>query len=135
MTNWMQFGVGWDELAIAWGLTLSLTLMVAAVMRRPLYAILKTICGTDTAARFWTAYSTVMLVVGPLFLVSLGSFGSPSLADFVRRTTMLISFGQIVTVAIMGIAVRVCSPRASRPEPRSARGVFVAPSPQEAPAE
>jgi hypothetical protein len=132
MTTWVQSGFDWDELAIAWGLTLSLTLMVAAVMRRPLYAILKTICGTDMAARFWTAYSTVMLVVGPLFLVSLGSFGSPSLADFVRRTTMLISFGQIVTVAIMGIAVRVCSPRTVQ---HSARTELGSPSLQEAPAE
>src|ERR1700744_2797655 len=108
MPSYLLYDVGWGQLAIALGLTLSLTLIVAGVMRRPLYAILQFICGTDTGARFWTAYSTVILVVGPLFLVSFGSFGSNSLADFVRRTTMLISLGQILTVAFMGIAVRLC---------------------------
>ena len=135
MTNWMQLGVGWDELGIAWGLTLPLTLLVAAIMRRPLYAMLQTICGTDTGARFWTAYSTVILVVGPLFLVSIGSFGSPSLADFVRRTTMLISLGQIVTVAIMGIAVRICSGQPTPRVPHFSAPTLPAAQPQGAPAE
>jgi hypothetical protein len=139
MTYYLQADVGWNELAIAWGLTLSLTLTVAAVMRRPLYAILQFICGTDTGARFWTAYSSVILVVGPLFLVSLGSFGSANLADFVRRTTMLISLGQIITVAIMGIAVRLCGKQPFAPIQPNRASASPVPAPagqlQTAPAE
>ena len=139
MFNYLQYDVGWSQLTVALGLTLSLTLTVAAVMRRPLYAILELICGTDTGARFWTTYSSVILVVGPMFLVSLGSFGSINLADFVRRTTMLISLGLIVTVAIMGIAVRLCGKQPARPVQPDRANVPPAPAPsgqfQTAPAE
>jgi hypothetical protein len=95
----------WTQLAIAWGLTLILTLIVAAIMRRPLYAILQFICGTDVGARFWTAFSSVMIVAGPLFLVSLGGLGTTNLADFVRRAMVLISLGLIGAVSVMGLAV------------------------------
>jgi hypothetical protein len=108
----------WTQLGIAWGLTLILTLVVAAIMRRPLFAVLQFVCGTDIGARFWTAYTSIMLVAGPLFLVSLGSFGSANLADFVRRAMVLISLGLIGTVVIMGIAVRTATKRpAHAPEP------------------
>ena len=130
MYSYLQYDVGWNQLAIALGLTLTLSLTVASVMRRPLYAILQFICGTDPGARFWTTYSSVILVIGPMFLVSLGSFGSANLADFVRRTTMLISLGLIVTVAIMGLAVRLCGKQPTRPiQPdRAAVGPTTAPS-------
>lgn len=106
----------WTQLFIAWGLTLGLTLVVAAIMHRPLYAVLQSICGTDIGARFWTAYSSVMTVVGPLFLVSWGSFGTSNLADFVRRAMVLISLGLILTVIVMGIAVsRYIKPPVARP--------------------
>ena len=130
MYSYLQYDVGWNQLAIALGLTLTLSLTVASVMRRPLYAILQFICGTDPGARFWTTYSSVILVIGPMFLVSLGSFGSANLADFVRRTTMLISLGLIVTVAIMGLAVRLCGKQPTRPvQPdRAAVGPTTVPS-------
>jgi surface polysaccharide O-acyltransferase-like enzyme len=99
----------WTQLAIAWGLTLALTLIVAAIMRRPLFAVLQFICGTDIGARFWTAYSSIMIVTGPLFLVSLGALGTTNLADFVRHSMVLISLGLIGTVMIMGLAVRTAS--------------------------
>lgn len=96
----------WTQLGIAWGLTLTLTLIVAAIMRGPLFAVLQFVCGTDVGARFWTAFSSIMIVVGPLFLVSLGALGTTNLADFVRRSMVLISLGLIGTVSIMGLAVR-----------------------------
>jgi surface polysaccharide O-acyltransferase-like enzyme len=104
----------WIQLGLAWGLTLCLTLIVAGIIHRPLFAVLQYICGTDVGARFWTAYSGIMIVVGPLFLVSLGALGSANLADFARRTMVLISLGLISTVVIMGIAVR----SAVRPDQR-----------------
>ena len=96
----------WTQLGIAWGLTLILTLIVAAIMRPPLFAVMQFVCGTDIGARFWTAFSSIMIVVGPLFLVSLGALGTTTLADFVRRSMVLISLGLITTVACMGLAVR-----------------------------
>jgi hypothetical protein len=101
----------WTQLAIAWALTLFLTLVVAAILRRPLFAVLQFICGTDVGARFWTAYSTVMMVVGPFFLVSFGSGDMTSPVDYVRRVMVLISVGLIGTVIIMGIAVQSATKR------------------------
>jgi hypothetical protein len=114
----------WTQLGIAWGLTLALTLIVAAIIRRPLFAVLQFICGTDIGAHFWTALSTIMTVMGPLFLVSLGSLGSTNLADFVRRSMVLISLGLIGTVSIMAVAVRSASkkvPSASTPASTAAQ--------------
>ena len=107
----------WEQLGFAWGLSLAMTFVVAAIMRRPLFAVLQHICGTDIGARFWSAYSSLMIVVGPLFLVSIGSFASGNLADFLRRTMALISLGLIGTVIIMGIAVRSATSGAVKPLP------------------
>ncbi|WP_158921203.1 hypothetical protein [Acidisphaera sp. S103] len=95
----------WTQLGIAWGLTLGLTLIVAAFMQWPLYAVLQLVCGTGVGARFWTIFSSLMIVVGPLFLVSIGALGTCSLAEFVRRAMVMISLGLIVTVTLMGFAV------------------------------
>jgi hypothetical protein len=102
----------WTQLALAWGLSLVLTLTVTAILRRPLYAVLQVVCGNDISARFWTLYSSVMMVVGPLFVVSLGAIGNTSSADFARRIMVLSSLGLIAAVIIMGLAVR----SAVRPE-------------------
>jgi len=95
----------WTQLGIAWGLTLVLTLIVAAVMQRPLFAVLELVCKTGVGARFWTVFSSLMIVVGPLFLVSFGALGGGTLADYVRRVMVLLSLGLIVTVSVMGFAV------------------------------
>jgi hypothetical protein len=92
-------------LAIAWGLTILLTLTVVAILRAPLYAVLQYICGTDIGARFWTTYSSVMIVIGPLFLVSITSFAQASLSDFLRSVMVRLSLGLIGAVVIMGLAV------------------------------
>ncbi len=92
-------------LAIAWGLTFALTLTVVAILRGPLYAVLQYVCGTDIGARFWTTYSSVMIVVGPLFLVSIGSISQANLGDFLRSVMVRLSLGLIGAVIIMGVAV------------------------------
>jgi hypothetical protein len=108
----------WTELGIAWGLTLILTLVVATIMHRPLFGVLRSICGTDASARFWTAYTDVAIVVGPLFLVSMTSLGADNLADFVRRAVGMIALGLILTVAVMGIAIFTgISPAPHNPAP------------------
>lgn len=102
--------VDWVQLILAAGLTLGLTTVVALVIRKPLYAVLKLICGGEVSAQFWTTFSLVLLVIGPLFLVFTAAGGAENLADFVRRTVYLVSFGIIGAFLVMGAAVMLSAP-------------------------
>lgn len=102
-------------LGTAWGLTFLLTLTVVAILRGPLFAVLQFICGTDVGARFWTAYSSVMIVVGPLFTVSFGPIQTGDLSEFLRAIMVRLSLGLIGAMVVMGVAV--FSVRAPKPEP------------------
>ena len=124
--------VDWLQLAVAAALTLGLTSVVAAIISRPLFAVLQLVCGSDVGARFWTTFSAVMLVMGPLFLVFTAAGGAVSLADFVRRAVYLVSFGVIGAFCIMGAAVMMSAPGRAQAERRTAE---TAPSPATAPAE
>jgi len=104
-------------LGIAWGLTFLLTLTVVAILRGPLFAVLQFICGTDIGARFWTAYSSVMIVVGPLFTVSFAAMPMSDLSDFLRVVMVRLSLGLIGAMAIMGVAV--LSVPAAKPAPKA----------------
>ena len=44
--------------------------LVGAVMRRPLFSVLLEICGTENGARFWVVFSRAVLILVPLFAVS-----------------------------------------------------------------
>ena len=92
-------------LGIAWGLTFLLTLTVVAILRGPLFAVLQFICGTDIGARFWTAYSSVMIVVGPLFTVSFAPMLTGDLSDFLRNVMVRLCFGLIGAMVVMGLSV------------------------------
>ena len=104
-------------LGTAWGLTLFLTLTVVAILRAPLFAVLQFICGTDIGARFWTAYASVMIVIGPLFTVSFGAMPIGDLSDFLRVVMVRLSLGLIGAMVIMGLAVlSVRTPKAAPEE-------------------
>jgi hypothetical protein len=75
------------------------------VIRKPLYDILQLICGSDVGARFWSTFTSILMVLGPLFLVFTAAGGAQNLADFVRRTIYLVSFGIIGAFLAMGAAV------------------------------
>jgi hypothetical protein len=105
-----SLAVDWLQLVIAAALTLSLTSAVALVIKRPLFGVLQLVCGSDVGARFWTTFSAVLIVMGPLFLVFTAAGGATNLADFVRRATYLVSFGIIGAFCIMGIAVMLSAP-------------------------
>lgn len=102
--------VDWLQLVIAAALTLGLTTIVALVIRRPLHGVLQLVCGTEVTARFWTTFTLVLLVMGPLFLVFTAAGGATNLADFVRRTVYLVSFGVIGAFLVMGAAVMLSAP-------------------------
>ena len=110
MTQPTTIAVDWLQLIIAAALTLGLTTAVASVIRTPLYNVLKLVCGTDVSARFWTTFAAVLLVMGPLFLVFTAAGGAENLADFVRRTVYLVSFGVIGAFLVMGAAVMLSAP-------------------------
>ena len=132
MTQPTILAVDWLQLVIAAVLTLGLTTVVALVIRAPLFDVLKLVCGTDVSARFWTTFAAVLLVMGPLFLVFTAAGGAENLADFVRRTVYLVSFGVIGAFLVMGAAVMLSAP--SRAMARS-RAEEIAGQPAPAPAE
>ncbi len=121
--------VDWQQLILAAALTLGLTSVVAVVIRRPLFGVLQLICGNDVGARFWTTFSAVLLVMGPLFLVFTAAGGAANLADFVRRAVYLVSFGIIGAFMVMGAAVMMSAPARALSE-RRASEVAAAPSEQ-----
>ena len=110
MTASNTLAVDWLQLIIAAAMTLGLTTIVATIIRTPLYNVLKLVCGTDVSARFWTTFAAVLLVMGPLFLVFTAAGGAENLADFVRRTVYLVSFGVIGAFLVMGAAVMLSAP-------------------------
>lgn len=112
--------VDWLQLILAAALTLSLTSIVALIIRRPLFGVLQLVCGTDVGARFWTTFTSVLLVMGPLFLVFTAAGGAASMADFVRRAVYLVSFGVIGAFLAMGGAVMMSAPSRAMGERRAA---------------
>ena len=111
--------VAWQQLAIAALLTLGLTSVVALVIRRPLYGVLQMICGEEVGARFWTTFASVLLVLGPLFLVFTAASGAQTMAELVRRSVYLGSFGVIGAFLVMGAAVMLSGPSKAMSRRRS----------------
>ena len=102
--------VDWLQLILAGALTVGFTGAVSLIIRRPLLGVLQLICGNDVGAAFWTTFSMVLIVMGPLFLVFTAAVGADSLADFVRRTVYLVSLGVIGSFLVMGAAVVLSAP-------------------------
>ena len=50
-------------------LSVAISLLVLAVLARPLVDVLSRICPDERAALFWVKYTKVMLVIAPLLLV------------------------------------------------------------------
>jgi len=95
----------WQQLAAALGLTLALSLTALAVIRRPLFTVLEYVCATGIAARFWTAYASVLIVLAPLCLAAflLQPNGNP-VAE-IQSTIATAATGLIGAFIIMGLAV------------------------------
>ena len=113
--------VDWLQLILAAALTLSLTSIAAALIHKPLYGVLELVCGTAVAARFWTTFAAILIVMGPLFLVFTAAGGATNLADFVRRAVYLVSFGIIGAFLIMGAAVMLSVPSRALRDRRAAQ--------------
>lgn len=121
MTNALNpIAVDWIQLVVAGALTIGLTTVVSIVIREPLLGVLRLMCGHEVGARFWTTFATVLIVMGPLFLVFTAAAGAESLADFVRRTVYLVSFGVIGAFLVMGAAVMLSVPSQALSRSRAA---------------
>lgn len=113
--------VDWLQLVLAAAFALGLSAGAAAYIRPSLFGVLAQVCGTDVAARFWTSFSVVLTVVGPLYLVFVAAGNATSLADFVRRSVYLASFGIIAAFAVMGAAVMLSPPSQAMSRRRAAQ--------------
>lgn len=97
-------------LLLAYALTGLIALLAALALWRPLGILLGEICGTEERSRFWTVWSTVMLVVAPLLLVSWsGIANDPS--QLIQNTVGAALFGILLALLGMGFAVWTRSPR------------------------
>lgn len=121
MSNTLNpIAVDWIQLVLAGALTIGLTTVVALVIRKPLLGVLQLMCGHEVGARFWTTFATVLIVMGPLFLVFTAAAGAENLADFVRRTVYLVSLGVIGAFLVMGAAVMLSVPSQALSRSRAA---------------
>jgi hypothetical protein len=129
---------------LALSFALGLATFVVLLLRRPLRAVLVEVCGTETRANFWTAYSTIAVVLAT-FLGMLASFplseGSdwadhpwlPSALSSFRLSILFLLFalGGLGFVLLLGIDGYERSRRLelSRPPPvAAARGTTPLPT-------
>lgn len=99
-------------LLITYALTALIALLAVVTLWRPLSILLAELCGTEERSRFWTMWSTVMMVVTPMLFVSWrGVTTDPT--ELVQGTMTSALFGVLMALAGMGFAVWSRSPRAA----------------------
>jgi hypothetical protein len=86
-------------------------LLAALALWRPLRILLGEICGTEERSRFWAVWSTVMLFVAPLLLVSMRAIDTDP-SGLIRGTVAWALVGILLALLGMGYAVWSRSPRA-----------------------
>lgn len=88
--------------------------VVCAVLTRPLRRLLLELCGTAERARFWVAYSDVMIFLAPLvFIVAFGKSGDPGVPSvaFYRAAIGSTLLGLFVALAFVGLQLTRLLPR------------------------
>jgi hypothetical protein len=97
----------------------------AVILLGPTKGILQSICPTGQGVTFWTLFTSLMIVLGPLLVTLI--FGVPSSAeaerlkvsDLVIRALTSALVGGFVTVG--GIGIRIATLRPQLPPPVPAR--------------
>jgi hypothetical protein len=100
MTNEIAF-------LMALALTAVASVLVVIYLRRPLLRILCDLCGTQERARFWAAFSHVLLVLVPLVVVMLArpeAAKGPPLFVVIDQLKWALA-GLILAVMVVGMAV------------------------------
>jgi len=99
-------------LLITYALTVLIALLAVVVLWRPLSILLTELCGTEQRSRFWTVWSTVMMVATPMLFVSWRGIATDP-ADLVQGTMTSALVGVLMALIGMGFAVWSRSPRAA----------------------
>jgi hypothetical protein len=99
-------------LLITYALTALIALLAVVTLWRPLSILLAELCGTEERSRFWTMWSTVMMVATPMLFVSWrGVATDPTELEQGTVTSALV--GVLMALVGMGLAVWSRSPRAA----------------------
>lgn len=98
-------------LLITYGLTTLVGGLAAIALRRPLAILLGEVCGTEERSRFWTVWSTIMMIILPVLLVSLRDVRTNPVA-LIQSTLTSALIGVLLALLGMGYAVWSRSPRA-----------------------
>lgn len=99
-------------LLITYALTALIALLAVVTLWRPLSILLAELCGTEERSRFWTVWSTVMMVVTPMLFVSWRRIATDP-TELVQATMTSALIGVLLALVGMGFAVWSRSPRAA----------------------
>ncbi|GAA4222183.1 hypothetical protein GCM10022253_30080 [Sphingomonas endophytica] len=99
-------------LLITYALTALIALLAVVTLWRPLSILLAELCGTEERSRFWTVWSTVMMVATPMLFVSWRGIATDPTA-LVQGTMTSALIGVLLALVGMGLAVWSRSPRAA----------------------
>ena len=99
-------------LLITYALTALIALLAVVTLWRPLSILLAELCGTEERSRFWTVWSTVMMVATPMLFVSWRGVATDP-TELVQGTMTSALIGVLLALVGMGFAVWSRSPRAA----------------------
>lgn len=100
-------------------LCISISLLVMASLHRPLRGLLFDLCGTATRADFWTRYTQLMLLLGPLLSVTLfAEVKYTPVVDFalLKSSFTCTLFGLFMALAVVGWQLARFAQRSSASE-------------------
>ena len=110
-------------------LSIALAIVVALILRRPLSGLLVELCGNARRARFWSAFSTVALVLGALLgaLFSIPESGEAAWEDAAGVRALLLglrssTFLLLAVISAMGYVMLKGISRAGAPKSSSSDG-------------
>ena len=99
-------------LLITYALTALIALLAVVTLWRPLSILLAELCGTEERSRFWTMWSTVMMVATPMLFVSWRGVATDPI-ELVQGTMTSALIGVLMALLGMGFAVWSRNPRAA----------------------
>ena len=108
-----------SEYALKWSVSITLLLCMATVfyLRGPMRGILNSRCPTDDRARFWLAFSNIVVVLLPLIFLLTGFVsGGASMLPFVTELAIQVRwslsglFLSVVCAAVVVASIPISSP-------------------------
>jgi hypothetical protein len=105
-----EFALFMIEVAIS----LTISGFVIATLSIALQRLLEDLCGTETRARFWVAYTNVMLVIAPLLTVFVfGKSGVVTEASFAffKNALGCVLLGTFVSLIVIGSQIMKSVPK------------------------